>query len=75
MRYGKVPRGLIVITVKPNGMKTWALSLHICRIQKDIRDTTHHDSPRDVDEKPSQGGNEAARVQMTVGNSGTSMMR
>ena len=34
-----------------------------------------HDSPRDVNEKPSQGGNEAARVQMTVGNSGTSTRR
>ena len=39
MRYGKGPRGLIGITVNPNAVKTWALSLHICcRIQKDIRE-------------------------------------
>ena len=44
MRYGKGPRGLIGITLKPNAMKTWALSLHICcRIQKDIREMTQHE--------------------------------
>ena len=44
MRYGKGLRSLIGITLKPNVMKTWALSLHICcRIQKDIREMTQHE--------------------------------
>ena len=30
MLYGKYPRGLIRITVKPNAMTTWYLSLYIC---------------------------------------------
>ena len=65
MRYGKGPRGLIGITVKPNAMKTWALSLHICcSIQKDIREMTLVPT-RDDGEKPSQRGN----VQMAVENS------
>ena len=44
MRYGKCPRGLIGITLKPNAMKTWALSLPICCcIHKDIREMTQHE--------------------------------
>ena len=44
MRYGKCPRGLIGITLKPNAMKTWALSLPICCcIHKDIRVMTQHE--------------------------------
>ena len=63
--YGKGTCGLIGI--KPTG----SLSLHICcRIQKDIRGITLVPT-RDVDEKPSQRRNDAAHVQMTVGNSGT----
>ena len=29
MRYGKGPNGSIGITLKPESLKTWALSLHI----------------------------------------------
>ena len=37
MRYGHGPGGIIGITLKPETLKTWALSLHICsRLQQDI---------------------------------------
>lgn len=41
MRYGKGPRGIIGVTLKPNTLKTWALSLYSCReLAKDISDMT-----------------------------------
>ncbi len=30
MRYGHGPGGLIGITLRPNAVKRWALSMHIC---------------------------------------------
>ena len=37
MRYGHGPGGIIGITLKPETLKTWALSLHICsRLEQDI---------------------------------------
>ena len=37
MRYGHGPGGIIGITLKPEALKTWALSLHICsRLEQDI---------------------------------------
>lgn len=32
MRYGKDLRGIIGMTMKPNTLKTWALSLHSCSV-------------------------------------------
>ena len=44
MRHGKGPNGIISITLKPNTLKTWALSLHICSVlAKDISDMTSYD--------------------------------
>ena len=44
MRYGKGPNGIIGITLKPNTLKTWAPSLHICSVlAKDISDMTSDD--------------------------------
>ena len=44
MRYGKSPNGIIGITLKPNTLKTWALSLQLCRVlAKDISDMTSDD--------------------------------
>ena len=41
MRYGKGHNGIIGITLKPNTLKTWALSLHICSVlAKDVSDMT-----------------------------------
>ena len=69
LRYGKGPRRLINVTVQPNAIKIWALSPHTCyHIPKGIREMNLVPA-RDVDEKPSQRGNEAAQIQMTVGNS------
>ena len=64
MRYGKGPRGLIGITLKPIAMKTFA---------PHTEGHPRNDPTRDVDEKPSQGGNDAAHVLMTVVNSGISV--
>ena len=37
MRYGHGPGGIIGITLKPEALKTWALSLHICScLEQDI---------------------------------------
>ena len=39
MRYGKDPGGMIGTTLKPNVLKKWANSLHICtHILNDIAD-------------------------------------
>ena len=71
MRYGKGPRGLIGITLIPNAMKTWALSLHICcRIQKDIREMTQHEMSTRNGHKEEHA---CYRMQMTVINSGTNL--
>ena len=35
MRYGNGPGGIIGITVKPETLKTWALSLHVC-VEQDV---------------------------------------
>ena len=44
MRQGKGPSGIIGVTLKPNSLKTWALSLHICSVlAKDISDMTSDD--------------------------------
>ena len=44
MRQGKGPSGIIGITLKPNSLKTWALSLHICSVlAKYISDMTSDD--------------------------------
>ena len=44
MRYGKGPNGIIGITLKPNTLKTWALSLHTCSVlAKDVSDMTSDD--------------------------------
>ena len=49
VRCGKGPHGLIGITVKPNVMATWALSLYIfCRIQNDIREMTQHEMSKRI---------------------------
>ena len=41
MRYGHGPGGIIGITLKPETLKTWALSLHICsHLGQDIADLT-----------------------------------
>jgi hypothetical protein len=37
MRYGHGPGGIIGITLKPETLKTWALSLHVCsRLEQDV---------------------------------------
>ncbi|XP_046577679.1 uncharacterized protein LOC124285478 [Haliotis rubra] len=44
MKYGKGPDGIIGITLKPNTLKTWALSLHTCSVlSNDISDMTTKD--------------------------------
>ena len=44
MRYGKGPNGIIGITLKPNTIETWTMSLHIWSVlAKDISDMTSDD--------------------------------
>lgn len=41
MRYGKGPRGIIGVTMRPETLKKWAFSMHICsRILQDLSDMT-----------------------------------
>ena len=45
LRYGKGPSGIIGITLPPNTLEIWALSLHICSIlSKDIHEMTDEES-------------------------------
>ena len=45
MWYGHAPGGLVGITLKPEMLKVWALSLHACsRLESDLDDMTdEHD--------------------------------
>ena len=44
MRYGKGPRGMIGITLKPETLKTWAFSLHTCSlVANDISNMTSNE--------------------------------
>ena len=59
MRYGKGPRGIIRVTMRPETLKKWAFSMHICSgILQDLSDMTD-DSRADEatshkEEKPSR---------------------
>lgn len=56
MRNGKGPRGIIGVTLKPNTLKTWALSLYSCSVlAKYISDMTTVKKKRC---SSAQGGNE-----------------
>ena len=61
MRYGKGPQGIIGVTMKPDMVKKWAYSMHICsRILQDLSDMADgHQSDQDgvishKEEKPSR---------------------
>ena len=46
MRYGKARGGIVGITLKPEAMKTWALSLHTCgKLAADIDAMRESDKP------------------------------
>jgi len=45
MRYGHAPGGIVGITLKPEMLKVWALSLHACsRLESDLDDMTDEDT-------------------------------
>jgi len=49
MKYGKGPGGIIGITLQPNTLRIWALSLHICSIlSKDIHEMTDDDTSASI---------------------------
>lgn len=49
MRYGHSPGGIIGITLKPETLKVWALSLHACsRLESDLDEMTDEDTQSKV---------------------------
>ena len=49
MRYGHAPGGIVGITLKPETLKVWALSLHACsRLESDLDDMTDEDTQSKV---------------------------
>ena len=49
MRYGHAPVGIVGITLKPETLKVWALSLHACsRLESDLDDMTDEDTQSKV---------------------------
>ena len=66
MRYGHAPGGIIGITLKPETLKVWALSLHVCsQLEADMDTMTSHcvDSDTSVvrhkEERKARIGNDA----------------
>lgn len=59
MRYGKGPKGIIGITLKPSAVKRWAFSMHVCcRVANDVATITHRRTKVEVsshkEENPSR---------------------
>ena len=49
MRYGHAPGGIVGITLKPETLKVWALSLHACSwLESDLDDMTDEDTESKV---------------------------
>ena len=49
MRYGHAPGGIVGITLKPEILEVWALSLHECsRLESDLDDITDEDTQSKV---------------------------
>ena len=47
MRYGHACGGIVGITLKPETLKVWALSLHACSwVESDLDDMTDEDAQR-----------------------------
>ena len=49
MRYGKGPKGIIGITLKPSAVKRWAFSMHVCcQVANDVATITQRQNKKEV---------------------------
>ena len=59
MRYGHGKRGIIGVTLKPETLKVWSLSLHICsRLKQDLSSFLYQDNETELTrhKEESKGG-------------------
>ena len=56
MRYGHAPGGIIGITLKPETLKVWALSLYACsRLEADLDNMLENTSEQTADKHKEEG--------------------